>query len=281
MALPLDQAGEARVLWSAGVCDRQSIPPGRSYWWNNRNREPLGTVVLQATLEGEAVLDDAAGRHACRPGSLMLFVYGEPSAYGRLSPDGPAYTSQWVNLEGAGILEHINLLRQRHGPVLQLANIDGILAEMDELTALAHPSSPRRSDDPVTIAAAVHSLMMRLFDLSQQSLRQASRPVDWAVNQILRQPTRPWSLKEYADHYGVSREHLSRVFRQKTGQSAHSWLARARLEAAVRLLRETDLPVRQVAQQAGFASAHHLARCIRSATGRAPSDVRTSRKRSA
>lgn len=269
---------EPCVLWRAGVCDRQVIAPGRYYGWtSNKGREPDQTVVVQATLAGEAVLEDAAGVHLSAPGSLMLFVYGEFTSYRKVNR-ASVYDGQWVNLEGAGLIAHIDVLRRRHGPVLNLGNIDIVLAEMDELTALAHPSSPRRSDDPVVIARAVHALIMRLFELSERATHRTSRRVDMAVALVLRQPTRPWSIKEYASHYGVSREHLSRVFQQKTGQSVHAWIAAARLREAMRLLQETDLPISQVACQAGYVSPHHLARCVRTAKGCAPTEVRLARR---
>lgn len=274
MSLPLFDPPERHVLWQAPSFGRQRVPSGRPYWWTNRPRRPEGTVVVQVTLEGEAVLEDEAGAHVAPAGAVMLFVYGEPTAYGRPNVHGPAYACQWVHLRGAGLIEHIGALRRRHGPVLQLAGADRLVVEMDELTARVDPASTRHSDDPVVIAEAVHGFVMRLFELSQQSLRQAARPVDWAVEQMMRQATRPWSLKQFADHYGVSREHLSRVFRARTGQTPHAWLAAARLRHALRLLRDADVPLRQVAAQAGYGSAHHLARCIRTATGSAPTALR-------
>ncbi len=277
MALPIFQPPEAHVLWRATSFGRQRLPPGRPYWWVNAARQPPGTAIVQLTHAGQAVLDDAAGRHPAPPGSVMLFVYGEPTQYGRVDPQGPTYACQWVNLRGAGLVEHIDALRQRHGPVLQLPGFDRVAAEMDDLTALIDPGSPQHLDDIVAHAAAAQGFVRLLFELSQQSLRQASSPVEWAVDQVMRQPTRPWSLKQYADHFGVSREHLSRTFRQRTGRPAHAWLADARLKAALRLLRETDLPIRQVARQTGYHSPHHLARCIRAATSKPPTQVRAQR----
>jgi AraC-like DNA-binding protein len=283
MALPIYQPIEPRVLWRVPAFGTQRVPAGRPYWWTNHARQPAGTAILQATIEGEAVLDDAAGRHVAPAGSVMLFVFGEPTSYGRVDPNGPAYACQWINVLGAGVVEHIDALRQRHGPVLQWpapATFDRILREMNDLIAMADPGSMRHSDDPAAVASAVHAFFMRLFELSRQSLRQATRPVDWAVEQMMRQATRPWSLKQYADHFGVTREHLSRTFRARTGKSPHAWIAEVRLKAAMRLLGETGLSIRQVARQAGFHSPHHLTRSVRAATGRTPTQVRAGQARS-
>lgn len=274
MPLPIYELPERGVLWSLYSHGQQRVPPGRTYWWDNRDRHPAGTVVVQVTDEGEAELVDARGRHAAGPGSVMLFAYGEATAYGRPDTAASVYACRWVNLRGAGLVEHIDALRRRHGPVLQWPSAERVAAAMGELVATADPGSPRYVGDVVAAAAAVHAFVIRLFELGHQSLRQASRPVDWAVEQMLRQPVRPWSLKEYADRYGVSREHLSRVFTERTGQPPHAWLAGQRLRAALRLLRETELPIAQVARQAGFSGAHHLARCVRAATGQSPTAQR-------
>lgn len=274
MMLPIYDPPERAALWSLHSHGQQRVPPGRPYWWDNRDRQPRGTVVVQATEEGQVELHDSQGRHVAGPGSVMLFVFGEATAYGRRNPSEPSYACRWVNLLGAGLVEHIDALRRRHGPVLRWPWTERVIAAMKELVATADPGSSRYVGDVVASASAVHAFIIRLFELSQQSLRQDSRPADWAVDQMLRQPVRPWSLKEYAERYGVSREHLSRVFRARTGHPPHQWLARRRLDAALRLLRETDLPVVQVARQSGFSGPHHLARCVRAATGLSPTSLR-------
>lgn len=74
--------------------------------------------------------------------------------------------------------------------------------------------------------------------------------------------------------FGVSRRHISRLFREFTGSSVGEFQQRIRLEAACELLGTTDLPIGEVAFRVGFDSGAALAHAMRRADGRSPSEVR-------
>lgn len=275
MPLELYQPPESRVLWRVSAFGRQRVPPGRPYWFDNADRTPAGSVVLQVTLGGRMVLRDARGEHAVGPGQLVTFTYGEPTSYGLPAPSDEPYVCQWVNLEGAGLPEHLAVFRRMHGPVIDLGPGRPLLHEMDELMSLA---APRISAGDVDVANAVHRLVMHLFHHAERSVRETLTPVERAVEELLRHPTRPWSLKQVADRYGISREHLSRVFHQRVGRTPAAFLGQARLDHALRLLEQTDLPMAAIAEQAGYASVHTMARQVRQATGCAPTMLRDRRR---
>ena len=68
--------------------------------------------------------------------------------------------------------------------------------------------------------------------------------------------------------------HLARRFRQATGQTLHQYVTGRRLAKAQALLATTDLPIQQIAAQAGFSDQSHLSNTFRKAYGCAPSAVR-------
>ena len=84
-------------------------------------------------------------------------------------------------------------------------------------------------------------------------------------------------LDALGDRFGVSRRHITRLFRERTGQSIGAFQQQARLQAARDLLRDTDLPVGEVAFRVGFDSGAALARSMRRLDGRSPSDIRMAR----
>lgn len=267
---------DAGVLWRVHQFGQHATPAGRPYWWENARREPRDVVVLQATLAGRITLRDPAGEHPIRPGDLALFAYGEDSAYG--DPRGLAepYACVWVGLQGAGVAEHLRAFRQRHGPVRPLGLDHPFLAD---LRALAAAAEPRAGTPPHALAAQAYALVMSLFaDAERDRLRTLS-PAEQAVDHILRQPHLPASVDEVAERFGCSREHLSRLFQARVGQSPAAYLADAKRRRALRLLRETDLPLAAVARQAGYATTHTLARHVRAHTGHSPTRFRARRDR--
>ncbi|MFK4448717.1 AraC family transcriptional regulator [Caballeronia udeis] len=87
-------------------------------------------------------------------------------------------------------------------------------------------------------------------------------------------------LDALEERFGISRRHITRLFREGTGLSIGEFQQRKRYENACRLLAETDLPVGEVAFRVGFESGAALARAMRRIGGHSPSDQRTGMARS-
>ena len=81
-------------------------------------------------------------------------------------------------------------------------------------------------------------------------------------------------LDALADRFGISRRHVTRLFREGTGFSVGEFQLRIRLQTARELLSETELPVGEIAFRVGFDSGAALAHAMRRADGRSPSDIR-------
>lgn len=82
------------------------------------------------------------------------------------------------------------------------------------------------------------------------------------------------ALKEGVKELGVSRNHLIRLFRRYEGYTPREYLGRMRLREAVRLLRETEMAILQVALESGFESASAFYACFRHGAGTAPAAFR-------
>lgn len=80
---------------------------------------------------------------------------------------------------------------------------------------------------------------------------------------ILREPAADWSAADLADLAHTSARHLNRLFVEHAGCTPMDYLYRIRLTLAGELIRETRLSLEQVAERAGFGSAHHLRRVWR------------------
>ncbi|HWL51746.1 MAG TPA: AraC family transcriptional regulator [Chthoniobacteraceae bacterium] len=85
------------------------------------------------------------------------------------------------------------------------------------------------------------------------------------------------SAATLARHFGVSREHLSRVFRQRFGITYQHYVLNRRVDAARRLLADTHAPASllDIALAAGFQSHAHFSRVFRKHEGITPTQFRT------
>jgi len=77
-------------------------------------------------------------------------------------------------------------------------------------------------------------------------------------------------LEGLAAMAALSTHHFARAFNQSMGIPPHSYLLSRRLERAERMLRETQLPLSEIAVATGFSDQSHLARHFRRRTGMSP-----------
>ncbi len=103
---------------------------------------------------------------------------------------------------------------------------------------------------------------------------QAESAVYRAMNFIRDHAGEPISVGQVADNLVVSLRSLERIFRRVLGRSPHAEIRRVRIEAAKKLLLETDWPVEKVAQAAGLTSGPYLHRVFFREMGLTPGDFR-------
>ncbi len=105
---------------------------------------------------------------------------------------------------------------------------------------------------------------------STDTLAIGDRALVRALSFIRENAGREIQVDEVARQAGVSRRVLERRFTQVLGRSPATEIRRVHLERAKTLLVETDLPIPDVAEAAGFGSPEYLAFLFRTETGKTP-----------
>ena len=83
-----------------------------------------------------------------------------------------------------------------------------------------------------------------------------------------------WPVERLAGVSGVSEAHFARAFKQAFGAPPHRYLLTRRIERATALLRDTDLPILDIALQTGWNSLGTFGRTFRDITGESPGALR-------
>ena len=84
----------------------------------------------------------------------------------------------------------------------------------------------------------------------------------------------PLSLVDLAEFAGVSARQLMRLFQARLGQSAMGYYRDLRLDKAQNLMRNSALPLTEIALATGFANSSHFSRAYTARFGAAPSTFR-------
>jgi AraC-like DNA-binding protein len=82
------------------------------------------------------------------------------------------------------------------------------------------------------------------------------------------------SLKEVADMSGLSAPYFSTIFKEEMGENFSSYLNQLRVEAASRLLRETNQSLSEIAGACGFEDQSWFSKIFKSYTGLSPGKYR-------
>jgi transcriptional regulator GlxA family with amidase domain len=83
-----------------------------------------------------------------------------------------------------------------------------------------------------------------------------------------------WPVSRLSQVSAVSEAHFARSFKDAFGVPPHRYLLTRRIERATSLLRETDLPITDIAFQTGWSSLGTFGRTFRDITGESPGTMR-------
>jgi AraC family transcriptional regulator len=104
--------------------------------------------------------------------------------------------------------------------------------------------------------------------LSHHKLRRAIEYIDENLRDDL-------TLSGIAKVLAMSPGHFAHAFRATTGSPPHRYVLTRRIERAKSLLRETDLPIIEIAHRIGCGSHSHFSVLFHRATGQTPRDFRS------
>jgi AraC family transcriptional regulator len=238
--------------------------------------------------------------HLCRPTAVSRRIDGtrrERVLIGPrrfcITPDG--VNAQWEHNGHPEILQiylrrsiYESAVREMYGcepsksPLLpRFAILDPLLEQL--AIAIATALRDGTAEDGIYVDTLAHMIAVHLA--RQHSLRsRASQNLTGntiggsrmkrLVEFVEQNLDRDLSLEAMAQEVGISALYLPRAFKAAIGQSPHKYVLSRRIERARELLRNTDLPIVEVALSSGFSSQSHLSNWFVRTVGISPAAYR-------
>ncbi len=107
-----------------------------------------------------------------------------------------------------------------------------------------------------------------------EAVEDSNRRLLRARDMIDRDYARPLDVPALARVALMSEAHFIREFRAAFGETPHRWLQRRRVERAMFLLTQTELPIMDVCLDVGFTSLGSFGRTFRRIVGKTPTQFR-------
>lgn len=253
-------SGEGSVSWEGGTI---ALKPGMIVVVPRRLPKHIsGAGPVRRIVPAEAACPLAEGMvhyRASRRGAADL-VLGCASVEARLG-------------EKLGLFDAVHAPFAEQGADNKLALLfAGILAELGAPGLGTRPMVSAMMKQIMILLLRVH--WKRLGDASPLGVLLMNPRLGRALLAILERPQEPHSIDSLAGAAGMSRSRFVHHFGVTYGQTPMEFVQSARLQAAARMLRSSDLPVKAVAAAVGYASRSHFSYAFRVEYGVDPTRFR-------
>jgi AraC-like DNA-binding protein len=245
-----------------------------SYSWQGLKRGRAEFSLLQYTLSGRGRLRVGTLERDVLPGTAMLLHFPDDNHYW-LPADAKEWTFVYVCLHGREVARLWRSIESRLGA---LVAFQPTAAPISVATRIVASALTEQIDSAFTASALAYELIMALAAESRtprtgQPDQPAIERAQLFAEQHLHEPLTVAALANQAD---MSRYHFTRLFTAHTGLPPAAWIIEQRVREAARLLRGTQLPLKDIATRCGFPNANYLCRVFRRHSGMPPASYRRS-----
>lgn len=208
------------------------------------------------------------------PGHAFLLF---PDVWHRYTPNlTTGWHEHWIGFDGETArrwLRHKFISARK--PIIKIAAEDTVLATFSRIMQSIRANRPALQQ---ILAGATDNLMGLIYS-AQQAQPAAGAPnpnaIESAITRIQNELGRDMNMTLLARELGVSYSWFRHTFTAHTGLSPHQYLLELRLVRARNLLVETELPIKEIARQAGFEDELYFSRLFRQRMNLTPSQWRS------
>jgi AraC-like DNA-binding protein len=243
-----------------------------------------GTLVLVPSLHSHTLRSFGDPGHPipdCHPAELDLVRHLQSGEQADTGGKLLAICSDVkVGLRGVGGL--VDLVRE---PIVeQVASDSPMSAPVDRLLQeLSAPTLGSRAMIRALLLQCIIQLLRTRLQARDPALNWMAALIDerlWsALRLMLDRPSHPHTVESLAEVAGMSRSSFAARFSEAYGSGPMKLLRDLRMHLAASLLTQSELPVKRIAELAGFHSRSAFTRTFESTTGMSPRSFRADAKK--
>lgn len=244
------------------------------YMWDGLKRTDGPLLLFQYTLSGEGMYETEGRIYRVPAGHALLAEIPSPHRYYYEPASAEPWTFLFVLLRPDLIAKHWEKYRRGTGSI---ARLEPDSPPVRLLRLMVADAAAGRISDPFAASSWVYQFMTELVRLQVTDQRDRSNwpnSVRLTADFIERHYARMIGIEQLADRVSLSKYHLIRRFSASTGVTPGAYLARVRIEQAMELLRGTELPIEEIAEQVGYSSGSYFIKVFRRLTNLTPGQFR-------
>lgn len=222
------------------------------------HRESYDSYLLLYIEKGQLTLSYENQTKTVTTGQFILIDCYKPHSYGT----SEGCDTLWCHFDGkvAGkiyetIVSHIGTVFSLNDTFSVLNKLEKIYQTFDSGEIIKEPLMSKYLNDILT------SLLLYTPEdsTSYNYMNMAEETISY-INEHL---TEDISVPTLADRVGLSLYHFIRSFKKETGFTPHDYIIHTRMNTAKYLLKNTELPIKEICYQCGFSSESVFCNCFK------------------
>jgi AraC-like DNA-binding protein len=237
------------------------VEPG--YYSNGLIRAAHDHCYFCYSLSGAGTFWNEQGVSPVPAGSGFLMEVNDPRTGYRSEPNA-AIPWQFLAFEFTGLAARalVRDLTARYGALFALGMQAPILQRLQSYEtknyAVVHPHAVDGAEMVIELllALAASARVLKEPDAAQDLVKRAMQLIEEHAESV-------FSVTDLAQRLGVSRERLARVFRLRLNLSPHQIIQEQKIRRACFLLKDTGMPIKQIAAHLGYTDYTNFIRAFR------------------
>ncbi len=243
------------------------------YCCDGRKRH-IGGCQLQITLGGRGGLRLNGVEHDLTPGKAFLHNHDDPEVCYYYPENGTEkWHFIWIAFGGVNAEAMVREFNQRYGYIFELPLDRGVVKKLQGYRnyrgSLHFLTSLNGAKLFMDILATLGDTFAGKIIENPQNILVAK-----AQDHIICNLDKAFNCAALAGALQVSREHLSRVFKEQIGVTIHEYATRRKIDLAIDLLMQSNLGCKEIAERVGFNEYSAFSRAFRRVVGSSPQCVR-------
>ncbi len=257
------------------VAPRQDYPVSeipRRYSFALENGRNLAEFQLVYITAGTGVFNDRSGSRVVTPGTLFLLRPGYWHSYRPNRDTG--WTEYYIGFNGPVFREATDRLFQGKKGPLEI----GMSATLVDLFEQALFYAERQCGQTMSMLETIVMHMLALINYNIETRNRTDDKTAQAINAVKQHMANHLSeqidMQALAKSLGMSYTWLRRIFRKNTGMPPAQYLQQLRIHSSMYFLRNSTLPVKNIALDCGFSTPEYYCTVFQETVGMSPGTYR-------
>lgn len=193
-----------------------------------------------------------------RPGDKIFYQADdiEPWCYG------------WIGMQGIKIETYLQRTTFTNNPIIHYLKDDQLsFLYIKMQKAYASNSKSRDLLLNSVLYEFLHFLVNSFPNVEKNNLNNSEEYIQETINYCFSNLDKKIQVNELADHLGLNRSYLTRLFKKNIGISLKDYILKIKLNEADKLLKETNLPINIIARSIGFDDPLYFSRIYKEKRG--------------